>query len=73
MGDKGCYLWWRASWKGGDNVEDHQIVEFYLRREEEAVRQTQEKYGRRLYHLALGIVGDVQAAQECENDTYFQA
>ena len=54
-------------------MEDHQIVELYLRREEEAVRQTQEKYGRRLYHLAFGIVGDVQAAQECENDTYFQA
>lgn len=54
-------------------MEDHQIVELYLRREEDAVRCTQEKYGRRLYHLALGIVGDTQTAQECENDTYFQA
>lgn len=54
-------------------MEDEEIVGLYLRREEEAVRRTQEKYGGRLYALALGIVGDAHTAQECENDAYFQA
>ena len=54
-------------------LEDNQIVELYLLRDEAAVRQTAEKYGSRLRALADGIVADRQAAEECENDTYMQA
>lgn len=54
-------------------MEDNQIVDLYLQRDESAIRQTKEKYGRRLYVLAYGIVKDVQYAEECESDTYMSA
>ena len=54
-------------------MEDEQIVELYLDRDESAVHHTAEKYGRRLRALALGVVQDAQTAEECENDTYMEA
>lgn len=54
-------------------MDDHAIVGLYLARDETAIRQTGEKYGARLRALSLGIVGDRQTAEECENDTYLQA
>lgn len=54
-------------------MEDAQIVELYLNRQESAIEQTAEKYGTRLRALSLGIVGDLQTAEECENDTYMEA
>lgn len=54
-------------------MHDSQIVDFYLRREEAAISYTSEKYGSRLYSLAYGIVNDSQTAEECENDTYYEA
>ena len=54
-------------------MEDGQIVELYLRRDESAVRHTADKYGGRLRALALGVVRDTQTAEECENDTYLEA
>lgn len=54
-------------------MDDSQIVELYLRRDESAVAHTAEKYGGRLRALALGILRDAQAAEECENDAYFEA
>ena len=54
-------------------MEDAQIVELYLHRDESAIHYTGEKYGVRLRGLALGMVRDPGAAQECENDTYWEA
>lgn len=54
-------------------LDDDKIVELYLLRDEEAIRETTEKYGKRLQSLAYGIVRDRQTAQECENDTYMEA
>ena len=54
-------------------MEDHKIVELYLNRDETAISQTSEKFGKRLQTLAYGIVGDRQTAEECENDTYMEA
>lgn len=54
-------------------MDDSQIVSLYLSRDETAIGQTAEKYGKRLYTLAYGIVADEQTAEECENDTYMQA
>ena len=45
-------------------MDDRSIVALYLRRDETAVRQTVEKYGRRLRTLAHGIVNDLQTAEE---------
>lgn len=54
-------------------LEDHKIVDKYLTRDEKAIEQSKEKYGRRLRSLAYGIVNDEQTAEECENDTYLEA
>ena len=54
-------------------LEDDEIVQLYLRRCEAAIERTSEKYGSRLRSLAQGIVNDLPTAQECENDTYWEA
>lgn len=54
-------------------MEDTLIVEMYLRKEENAITQTAEKYGSRLRRLSYDIVEDMQTAEECENDTYLSA
>ena len=54
-------------------LDDNQIIELYLLRDEEAIRKTTEKYGSRLHSLSYGIVRDRQTAEECENDTYMEA
>ncbi len=55
-------------------MDDNQrIVELYLSRDEAAIAQTAEKFGRRLRALSYGIVNDQQTAEECENDTYMEA
>lgn len=59
--------------KGEKALDDSDIVELYLNRDQSAVKETSEKYGIRLRTLALGITEDVQAAEECENDTYLEA
>lgn len=54
-------------------MEDEAIVALFLARDETAISMAAEKYGAQLRSLALGIVGDRSAAEECENDTYFKA
>ncbi len=54
-------------------MDDSKIVELYLARDETAIQQTKEKYGKRLRSLSYGIVCDFQTAEECENDTYKEA
>ena len=54
-------------------MDDYQIVELYLRRDERAIGCSAEKFGARLRALVCGITGDAQTAEECENDTYLQA
>ena len=54
-------------------MEDGEIVELFLRRDENAVARASEKYGKRLRDLAERITGDPQTALECENDTYLRA
>ena len=54
-------------------MEDNRIVELYLNRDEMAIKQTAEKFGKRLFQLAYGIVCDKQTAEECVNDTYMKA
>lgn len=56
--------------KGGKPVEDKQIIELYFARDELAVSATQEKYGGLLSGIALKILGESQAAEECINDAY---
>ena len=54
-------------------MEDSQIVELYLQRNESAIQHTAAQYGVQLQRISYGIVHDQGTAEECENDTYLQA
>lgn len=51
-------------------MEDAEIVELYLTRDERAIRETGSKYGRLCYRVAFGILRDPEDSEECVNDTY---
>lgn len=54
-------------------MEDEKVVELYLARNADAIKQTAQSYGSRLRYLAYCIVHNDQDAEECENDTYLRA
>ena len=54
-------------------MEDMQIITLFLARNEDAIRHTDDTYGRRLYHLVDGILRSGQDAEESVSDTYLQA
>lgn len=54
-------------------MDDDKIVELYLNRDENAVKQTAEKYSSRLRAVSYRITRDRETAEECENDTYLEA
>ena len=54
-------------------MEDSRIVDLYLERNEEAIKETSSKYGPKLRRLSYGITADHQESEECENSTYLQA
>jgi RNA polymerase sigma-70 factor (ECF subfamily) len=54
-------------------MNDEEILDLYWSREEDAIRQTQQRYGEKLFALALRIVDNREDAQECVNDTYLKA
>ena len=54
-------------------VEDREIIALFFARNEDAIQQTDEAYGRRLYHLADNIVRNGQDAEESVSDTYMKA
>ena len=54
-------------------MTDHQIIELYWARSEDAIKQTDIVYGRKLHNLADRIVQNFEDAQECVSDTYLKA
>lgn len=54
-------------------MNDEQIVEMYLQRDESAIKYTQAKYGARLRAVSRRIINDQCAAEEVENDAYLKA
>lgn len=54
-------------------MDDSQIVDLYLARDESALTRTAEKYGPALRALAENLLEDPQTAEECENDVYLAA
>jgi len=51
-------------------VDDKRIVELYLLRNEDAVKQTQDKYGKYCLNIAHGILENREDAEECVNEAY---
>ncbi len=54
-------------------MKDSEIVNLYWKRNEEAIRQTQQKYGAYLSKVAYNILSDFEDSKECVNDTYLAA
>ena len=53
-------------------VDDDEIVELFLKKDESAIIHTAEKYGCRLRSISQRITADILTAEECENDTYME-
>lgn len=51
-------------------LPDETIIELYWSRNEQAIAETDKKYGNYLYTVAYNIVNDDLDSEECLNDTY---
>lgn len=58
---------------GGNVMEDAQILELYFARSEQAIRETDLKFGRYCLAIAYNILHNNEDSEECKNDTYINA
>lgn len=54
-------------------MEDSKIIELYFARSENAIPETEKKYGAYCKTIAKNILQSEEDAEECLNDTYFAA
>ena len=59
--------------KGESKLNDGEIVDLYLARDESALRETEAKYGKYLYSVAYNLLHDAEDSRECVNDSYLAA
>lgn len=53
-------------------MDDLKIIELYWERNENAIAETGNKYGRLLYKISFNILSNNEDSQECLNDTYIR-
>ena len=56
--------------KGDENMDDSKIIELYFDRDERAIKETQDKYGKLIFGIANNMLNSREDADECVNDTY---
>lgn len=54
-------------------MDDSKIVDLYWERSENAINETQKKYGRYCHSIAYHVLYNEQDTEECVNDTYVAA
>ena len=54
-------------------MEDKDIIALYLERNEEAIAETEKKYGKYCYSVAYNILYNAEDAKECVNDALMNA
>lgn len=54
-------------------MRDEQIIDLYWRRSEDAVRETEKKYGAYCHAVARNILHNPEDEDECVNDTWLRA
>ena len=54
-------------------MEDAKIIELFFQRNEQAVKETDTAYGRKLYVLSNNILNNREDAEESVSDTYMEA
>ncbi len=52
-------------------MDDSKIIDLYFERDDRAIQETDEKYGKLCRRIAVNVLNDVHDAEECVNDTYF--
>ena len=53
-------------------MDDNRIIELFWSRSEEAISETQKKYGAYCRYIAKNVLGSDEDAEECVNDTYLK-
>ena len=56
--------------KPQEMINDENIVELYWQRDQNAIQETDKKYGSILWTMAYNILCDAQDCEECRNDAY---
>ncbi len=56
-----------------EHLTDERIIDLYWERDEDAIKATDEKYGKYLLAISHNIVKNRQDSEECLNDTYLAA
>ncbi len=51
-------------------MDDLDIIELYFARNEQAIKETEEKYGKLCHNIAYNILHNHEDSEECVNDTY---
>lgn len=54
-------------------MQDHEIIELYFARDEQAIVETDRKYGAACMRVSLNILNSRPDAEECVSDTYLKA
>lgn len=54
-------------------MDDSEILDLYFARSEQAIMQTDQKYGPYCFHIASHILSNPADAEESVNDTYYSA
>ena len=54
-------------------MEDHEIVALYWQRNEQAITESDGKYGALCRHVSRNLLGSPEDAEECVNDTWLAA
>lgn len=54
-------------------MDDSKIIELYWLRDQEAITQTDMKYGRLCRSISMNIVSDSRDSEECVADSYMAA
>ena len=51
-------------------MDDLMIIKLYFERNENAIKETDKKYGQLCFTIAINILGNGEDSEECVNDTY---
>jgi len=62
----------KETFQKGEVMEDNNIVELYLNRDEKAIEETENKYNGYLMKIAYNVLGDFEDSKEVVNDTYLK-
>lgn len=54
-------------------MEDQKIVDLYWARDQEAIAETEAKYGAYCHSIAFGVLRNPEDAEECVSDTWMRA